>query len=299
MSTQRRAFTLIELLVVVAIIAILAAMLLPALTKSRQYAMGTICQNNVRQHALAAVLYAEDFSSVLPWGWNGTYELTRYPDHNTPVTGYGCGAFGLLLLPYVKDLRVFACPNFPQAIKESESAYALSNWGVTMRDWPTYFVSPSGNPGLANVTYRPNPYLETDYDGTGYPNATGTGCTKRGVFGKPLLQQLDDGERVIFSYDAGWTWNAYAASPACANIYFTNALGNGDRADPGNYQGAWTWTRPNMGLWHHGKRRPTSGGVVYDGKSMVGFFDAHVESLPISSKKTFEDTTDRHWRFAM
>lgn len=292
-------FTLIELLVVVAIISILASMLLPALSSARGVARTSVCAGNLKQQAMAAVLYAEDHDGVLPWGWNGLYDIAHYADHDTPITGYGSGTFALLLLPYLQDLRFYACPSFPQELKDAEAAWAQSQWGVTMTDWPTYFVSPSGNPGIGLVAYRPNAYLETVYDGTGYPNAAGTGCTKRGVKGLPLWNQMDDAAGTVFTFDAGWTWNAYAATPGCANIYFTNALGNMDRADRGNYQANFYWTRPNIGLWHQGRRRPTTGGVVYSGKSNVSFFDCHVECLDIRSGKTYEDLDDSFWRFAL
>src|SRR4051812_15523688 len=80
------AFTLVELLVVIGIIAILAALLLPALSVAKERSLRTKCANNLKQIGVAIELYATDHAGQLPGPvWLGFYEeydnqdFTRLP----------------------------------------------------------------------------------------------------------------------------------------------------------------------------------------------------------------------------
>jgi prepilin-type N-terminal cleavage/methylation domain-containing protein len=80
---KRRGFTLIELLVVIAVIALLLAVLAPALTKAREIALRVICRNNLRQQAIGIILYSNDNDSYVPyndmdgWMWDMTFLATQ------------------------------------------------------------------------------------------------------------------------------------------------------------------------------------------------------------------------------
>src|SRR5262249_20369804 len=108
-SGRRRGFTLIELLVVVAIIAILASLLLPALATAKSKAQATRCLNNLKQLGLATLIYSQDHQNLV--------------QIDAPLDPGITWASILSTNQHLKPYDLFLCPSY--------SPYHFTNWFKT------------------------------------------------------------------------------------------------------------------------------------------------------------------------
>ena len=178
---ERGGFTLIELLVVISIIALLIALLLPTIKRSRHVVRTTICASNFRQLVMGANEYHSDNRGELPfyctWGgwmfqstdkyWAGSFWGIRY-----------CNLGLLWSEEYVRDLKVYNCP--ARTVKDGYERFderginQIWNRDVYSTHYGLFYAS---NAVHSPVDYSSTP-ISIRLDGVGWTSSRGGGRTE-------------------------------------------------------------------------------------------------------------------------
>ena len=156
-------FTLIELLTVITIIAVLAAILLPALSKARERSEGVFCMNNTRQLALAWLVYAGDHDGALPYNlvmtsasprnklnWVNNVMTWDLSSDNTNLDTITEASLG----PYVAGLTsLYHCPS-DRALSNTQQA---AGWTQRIRSYSMNAMVGNAGPASASGVNTNNP----------------------------------------------------------------------------------------------------------------------------------------------
>ncbi len=269
---KRHAFTLIELLVVIAIIAILMAILFPALQKAKELGQGAVCRANLKNYTLGIYMYLDDndqrfpdpsscyFSQATPYAveaglsspihlrWcNGELYLRNHREYAGPFYSY------------MADARSFICPTFSRIAHQSSEDHFYQAESNKIRDYRPWY------------NYTMNAYLGT--------SASGKSVLKLGNVRRP-------GQTFAFTEESALVDTAYNVS-GLNDTYMIPGSESMIKGwlSHGTVNGDWQQIRPGpegvgqfwdvIAGFHH-----APSGNRLGGKGNCAFLDGHVSAHP-------------------
>lgn len=177
-STIMRGFTLIELLVVIAIISLLVSMLLPSLSKAKEYANSVKCMTNLRTLHMISALWTEDHDGEMFRSFYLSHSWDYYFNHEK----------------YLIDLEIIHCPADITAIQNPRSY--RPNTGVAACDSP---ASMKHDVVCASDITKPSEtLLMVEFHGTSYDSPLGFGIWTSTILGYGTLPISHNGINILY-----------------------------------------------------------------------------------------------------
>jgi len=202
-NKRSKGFTLIELLVVIAIIAILASILFPVFARARENARRSSCMSNVKQIALGAMMYVQDYDEKYMPQWEDRDGSGGYNPNGINATGRDQG-WAMLLQPYVKSTQVFNCP--------SQTVWG-ENATIGNAGYSDYWVNTAISASQSGISMAAlDAPANTVLMGDGGSGSAGSGLTGCGTWGRDNCTSSHTNKLAVISTTTGSGVYAYGAT---------------------------------------------------------------------------------------